>query len=73
MLAAFATSQTGKMYGHVCERYGVDPGEILEDDVLAFNLRAAIALATLPEIEPEQSEGFTNPDLYEQMKASRGQ
>lgn len=76
MLAAFATSSTGKVYGRSCERYGVDPGAILTDDVLAFNLRVALALSDLPEASEEAPNERTdvrgNPGLYEQMKASRG-
>ena len=34
------------MYGQVCEFWGVDPAAALEpvDDVLAFNLRAGLAM-----------------------------
>lgn len=41
-VAAFAASPIGQIYGATCERYGVDPAASFTDDVLAFNLRAAL-------------------------------
>lgn len=40
-------SGAGRFYGQVCQFWGLDPGAALEgyDDVLAANLRAALALA----------------------------
>lgn len=67
MLAAFASSSTGRAFGQTCERYGVDPGSVLDDDVLAFNLRAALAIATTPE-ETQDPSVRGNPGLYEEMK-----
>ena len=53
-LARFALSRSGRVYAASCERFGVDPASILEeeDDVIALNFRAALmyALAT-----PEQT------------------
>lgn len=46
-LASFASSDSGKTYGRVCEMWGVDPAASLEevDDVLAANLRLALAVS----------------------------
>ncbi len=52
-LAAFATSDQGKLYGRVCERWGIDPAAGMTDDVLAYNLRAALAVGELPDPEPQ--------------------
>jgi hypothetical protein len=53
-LAAFASSDAGKAFARIEERFGRDPAAWLEpiDDVLAHNLRAAFVL-TLNESEPE--------------------
>jgi hypothetical protein len=54
MLARFATSDAGKVYGRTCARFGVDPGAVLDDDVMAANLRVALVLGDLePEAEPD--------------------
>jgi hypothetical protein len=53
MLATFADSNAGKLYGRSCERYGVDPAAFLDDDVLAANLRVALALGDMEAVEPE--------------------
>lgn len=54
-LASFAMSQTGLMYARICDRWGLDPGAPLEeiDDVLAFNLRGALALAMREKTEDD--------------------
>lgn len=69
-LAAFVESQVSTFYAQVCERWGVDPGAYLEaeDDVLAFNLRAALAMKTLPEPDAD-TEGGVVTDLARQMRA----
>jgi hypothetical protein len=56
MLAAFAESPAGQLYGRVCERYGRFPDGGLEDDVLGFNLAAAIAVVSA-EKEAAQIDG----------------
>jgi hypothetical protein len=56
MLVDFATSDAGKIYGRTCERYGVDPGAVLDDDVLALNLRVALVLSDIDEDEPDEFE-----------------
>jgi hypothetical protein len=43
-LAAFADRPIGKTYGVVCSQWGIDPAAGIDDDVLAFNLRAALTL-----------------------------
>lgn len=53
-LAAFADTPVGKAYGAVCLRWGLDPAADIDDDVLAFNLRAALSLR-LNETEPEET------------------
>jgi hypothetical protein len=66
-LATFASSPIGAFYGRVCEHYGMDPGAPLmdEDDVLAFNLRAAL-LALRPEAE-EAGERLSDKQLLDQL------
>lgn len=65
-LADFCSSPQGRLYAQVCERYGVDPGAVFDDDVAAFNLRLGL-IVTAPEVE-ETSPGITT-DLAQQMKA----
>lgn len=57
MLAAFASSEGGKAFARIEERWGRDPAASLEavDDVLAHNLRAALIL-TMAEEAPETDE-----------------
>jgi hypothetical protein len=56
-LAAFAASDAGRYYAGLHRYWGTDPAAFLEqeDDLMAFNLRAALtrALASEPETEPE--------------------
>jgi N-acyl-D-aspartate/D-glutamate deacylase len=56
-LADFASSDAGKAFARIEERFGRDPAASLEpiDDVLAHNLRAALVL-TLAEDEPEAED-----------------
>jgi hypothetical protein len=53
-VAAFASSDEGRLYATTCERWGIDPGAILDDDVLAYNLRLALVMADRPEPEPKE-------------------
>lgn len=46
MVGAFAASDQGRFYASVCHDWRVDPGAPIADDVVAFNLRAALTLAT---------------------------
>ena len=55
-LAAFASSDAGKAFARIEERWGRDPAASLEpiDDVLAHNLRAAFISALAEDVtEPE--------------------
>jgi hypothetical protein len=56
-LAAFAASETGRYYAGLHRAWGTDPAAFLEqeDDLMAFNLRAALTrtLASEPDLEPE--------------------
>ena len=56
-LAVFASSDAGKAFARIEERWGRDPAASLEpvDDVLAHNLRAAFITA-LAEDEPETTD-----------------
>ena len=56
-IAAFASSDAGKAFARIEERWGRDPAASLEpvDDVLAHNLRAAL-ITTLAEDEPESDD-----------------
>jgi N-acyl-D-aspartate/D-glutamate deacylase len=67
MLAAFASSNAGKAFARIEERWGRDPAAALEpiDDVLAHNLRAAL-LVTLAEDEPDDD----HQDAVEATKAA---
>jgi N-acyl-D-aspartate/D-glutamate deacylase len=52
-LAAFASSDAGKAFARIEERFGRDPAASLEplDDVLAHNLRAAFVVTLADESE----------------------
>jgi len=54
-LAVFASSEQGRLYAMTCERFGVDPGAIFTDDVMAINARIVFAkmLSETREPEPE--------------------
>ena len=56
VLAAFASSEEGRLYAVTCERFGVDPGAIFADDVMAINARVAFAKVLSEEAEPEPEE-----------------
>lgn len=48
MIAAierFAASDQGKLAALACDRWGVDPATLVDDDVLGFNLRVGLAAA----------------------------
>lgn len=59
-LAVFASSEAGRLYGASCDRWGVDPGGIFDDDVLAYNFRLGLAGAMAAEAaeadEPEETD-----------------
>ena len=65
-LAAFVCSQEGQMYGAVCEFWGMDPGEPLDDEVMAFNLRAALMITRPKPVEVDDRPGIVT-DLDQQM------
>ena len=55
-VAAFASSDAGKAFARIEERWGRDPAASLEveDDVLAHNLRAALVMALAEDVpEPD--------------------
>lgn len=54
-LAAFAASESGRYYAGLHRAWGTDPAAFLEqeDDLMAFNLRAALTRALASEPEPE--------------------
>jgi hypothetical protein len=43
-LASFIESPAGRFYGRVCAATGYDPGAAFDDDVIAFQVRAAYAI-----------------------------
>jgi len=65
-LAVFASSDAGKAFARIEERFGRDPAAALDeiDDVLAHNLRAAFVM-TLAEDTPDEHE-----DAIEATKAA---
>ena len=65
-LAAFASSEEGRLYAVTSDRWGVDPGAIFADDVMAINARVAFA-KVLSETSAE-AEGDEHGDLVEQAK-----
>jgi hypothetical protein len=68
-IARFALSDEGAIYRSVCEHWGIDPAAGLEDDVMAFNLRAALLITKPKPIEPEESvEGKVTTDLERVME-----
>jgi hypothetical protein len=58
-LAAFAASETGRYYARLHRAYGTDPAAFLEeeDDLMAFNFRAALTRTLASEAEPEPEDG----------------
>ena len=58
-LAAFASSDAGKAFARIEERWGRDPAASLEpiDDVLAHNLRAAFITALAEDISESDDPG----------------
>lgn len=59
VLAEFVSRPAGLTYGNVCDRWHVDPAGFIEDEVLAYNFRAALALRisdAAPEPEPDPFE-----------------
>lgn len=58
-LAAFAASESGRYYAHLHRYWGTDPAAFLEqeDDLMAFNFRAALTRALESESEPESEPG----------------
>jgi hypothetical protein len=48
-LAKFVRSDEGRFYGLVCEKYGLDPGAPFDDDVTAYNVRAAFLASSVTE------------------------
>lgn len=64
-LANFAESHGGKVYRDVCERFGVDPAQFLDDDVLAHQFRIALAYAHRPPAPPKEN---TAPDAFAEAR-----
>ena len=66
VLASFASSEAGKAFARIEDRWGRDPAAALEpiDDVLAHNLRAAF-IVTLAE-DADESDDHTS--LVEQTQ-----
>jgi len=57
-LAAFVESPAGAMAYNVARHFGTDPAAGIADDVVAYNLRAALLLTHgLPSEEPEPGFG----------------
>lgn len=69
-LAAFADKPIGKMFGGVCQRWGIDPAADIEDDVLAFNFRAALAvrLNEEPEEPPVPEDPFAKAHALQEIE-----
>jgi hypothetical protein len=62
-LARFAASPGGLNYARVCDAWRLDPGAGIEDDVLAYNLRAAL-IGVLNANAPKPDA----PDPFEQTR-----
>ena len=56
MLANFAMSEDGKLYGRVCQRWGVDPAAGITDDVMAYNLRTALLMREAMDADEPKAE-----------------
>jgi hypothetical protein len=63
VLASFAERPGALTYANVCARWGMDPSAGITDDVLAFNLRAALTIR-MNESEAEQLEESETPDPF---------
>ena len=63
-LARFALSRSGKVYAATCERFGVDPASILDedDDVIALSFRTAL-MHSLMSDQPEAPEVDDRPGI----------
>jgi len=57
-LAAFASSEAGKVFARIEQHWGRDPAAALEpvDDVLAHNLRAALLFTLAEDETPEEHQ-----------------
>ncbi len=72
MLASFASSEGGKAFARIEERYGRDPAASFEplDDVLAHNLRAAFVVTLaddLPEEDPVEQTKRTADEMRKRI------
>ena len=61
-LARFALSRSGKVYAATCERFGVDPAAILDedDDVIALSFRTALMYSLMG--DREEAEAVEHDD-----------
>ena len=59
-------SEEGQLYGATCQQWGVDPGAILEDDVLAYNLRVGLTVAMAA--TEREDEGTDHAGLIDQTR-----
>lgn len=64
-LAAFAASEMGRYYAGLHRFWGTDPAAFLEqeDDVMAFNLRAALARTLNSDLEAEAEAEPEGPQI----------
>ena len=69
-VGAFAGSPQGQTYALVCDRWGVDPAAAIGDDVLAYNLRAALMLAMPANREPLDEHEQAGQDFEAAWKAA---
>ena len=69
-VASFAASPQGQTYALVCDRWGVDPAAAITDDVLAYNLRAALMLAMPARREAVDEWDEAGQDFEQQWKAA---
>ena len=71
-LASFVRSDDGQFYAAVCDRYGVDPGAITDDEHLAFNIRAGLLHVEAKRrkaLSENTTQGGIVTDLAERMAA----
>jgi len=69
-IAAFVSSDEGKTYGRVCKDWGVDPGAVFDDDVLAYNLRLGLSVSLhMDDVPDDEADRLELVAAYDRIGA----
>lgn len=60
-LAAFCERPVAVPYANVCSHFGIDPAGFIDDDVLAFNLRAGLLVKVNEQAAEQDQSPSENP------------